>query len=183
MPPSTRIEPCGMPGSPERGIHGDEEPGDPEGYGFRARAYSRLGDFPLALEDWSTAILLAPESPIAYYNRALVHQSLGDPESALEDLEKAVELDPEYAEAYLARGNARFNNGEFGPALRDYDRAIELDPEFAAARFNRALIYLRQNRITLAIEELRLVVELAGDEDVELSEQAASLLEELGAEP
>ena len=62
----------------------------PNIYVNRANVFTRLKQYPQALDDLDRAIQLGGEvAHIAYYNRALLHQSLGNSEAARTDAETA----------------------------------------------------------------------------------------------
>jgi tetratricopeptide (TPR) repeat protein len=64
-------------------------------FNYRASIRWTRKDFQGALEDWSSAMALAPENPSFYARSADAYMRLGDLEHATEYYEKAMNLDPE----------------------------------------------------------------------------------------
>jgi tetratricopeptide (TPR) repeat protein len=60
----------------------------------RGTAYANLGQFDMALADYSRALEINPDEASDYLNRGLTYQSLGREAQARADLEKARQLDP-----------------------------------------------------------------------------------------
>eukprot|EP00803_Ostreobium_quekettii_P006547 evm.model.scf_589.6 EVM.evm.TU.scf_589.6 scf_589:30137-41793(+) len=85
--------------------------------------------FALAIESYSRAIELNPNSAIYYSNRAAAHIRLENYGSALADATKAMDIDPKYIKAYYRRGDANFAMGKFKEALKDLKKAAEVAPK------------------------------------------------------
>ena len=59
-----------------------------------------MGRFEEAISNYTTALLLAPNSPTPYFNRGANYHAQGDLQNALADFEKAVSLDSSSAPAW-----------------------------------------------------------------------------------
>jgi tetratricopeptide (TPR) repeat protein len=71
-----------------------EEPTDAAGFVDRGNRYSRNGVLHKAIEDYTKAIELDPESDDAYYNRGCSWYEAGKNTESIADLTKAIELNP-----------------------------------------------------------------------------------------
>ncbi len=66
---------------------------EPNIYYNRGLAYSRLLQYPQAINDYNKAIALNPEYPFPYQGRALLkYEKLGDKKGGLQDLKTAAEI-------------------------------------------------------------------------------------------
>ena len=75
-------------------------------YVGRALTHAKREDHELAIEDFTTAIGIAPGHAAAYNGRGLVYTMTGDYESAIIDHDEAVRLDPDNERARLGGGVA-----------------------------------------------------------------------------
>jgi tetratricopeptide (TPR) repeat protein len=60
-------------------------------------AYSLLGQYQQAVEEFDQAIQIDPEFAGAYYHRAVAYGLLGQYQQAIEDFDRAIQIDPEFA--------------------------------------------------------------------------------------
>ena len=107
-------------------------------YSSRGNSYKTIGDLDKAVEDYSMAIELNPESSVNYSNRggAFIHKAVYS--SAMEDLNRAVVLDPENVEAYIARGHIFTETREYAKAADDFRKANELNSDYVTNYFSTA---------------------------------------------
>lgn len=112
---------------------------DPEAlavtFNNRGVAYSELGDYDRAIQDYTKTLELKPGDRtaiknlrIAHIRRAAASTNLGDQDAALADYAKAIELDPQHPLAYMRRGQLLLDRGDVKAALDDLRRAQALDP-------------------------------------------------------
>ena len=113
-----------------------------------------------ALESFTEAIKLNPNSALAYCNRSVIYFDREDYEKALSDANKAVELDPTYALSYYNRGITNQNLQNYEQAVEDYNKAIELDPNLLAPYNNRGLILYAAQYYAYALNDFNKVIEL-----------------------
>ena len=81
-------------------------------------AYSSIGDYNRAIQDFNRSITLNPSYVQAYLDRGIAYSNKGDYDSAIQDFSQTIKLTPLNAIAYGNRGVAYSSKG-------DYDRAIE----------------------------------------------------------
>jgi tetratricopeptide (TPR) repeat protein len=141
------------------------DPNYRDAYFNRARAYRGLGEFKLAIADYSKAIELEP-SAAAYNNRGNAYRYLGDFKQAIADFNTAIEIRPDYALAYSNRGDAHLGAGEIEQAFADYERAIELEPDNADHHFWRGGAYYSQGEYELAAADYSRAVDLEPDHTI-----------------
>lgn len=119
---------------------------DPENafsYNLRGIAYSNLGRYDEALQDYSKAINLSPDFSWAYENRAMAYVIIGQCMRAIEDYNHAIGLNPRSRGSYFGRGDAYECLGQYEEAVRDYSKVISLDPKDALAYRVRARAYAK----------------------------------------
>jgi tetratricopeptide (TPR) repeat protein len=108
-------------------------PKDARSYQIRGFAYSALGQYDLALEDYSSAIRFAPAFSDHYRDRAYVYEKLGQYDKALEDFNAAIHLSPQRAPYYTSRAWVGWQLKDYTLAGQDYYQAVVLDPRNASA--------------------------------------------------
>jgi tetratricopeptide (TPR) repeat protein len=94
----------------------------------RGRAFTDLGRYDVALQDFDRAIKLVPEYPDAYNSRALAQAGLGKYDLAIQDFDEAIRLDPNYAIAIFNRALTLQTMGRTDDAAKDFARAKEVGP-------------------------------------------------------
>jgi tetratricopeptide (TPR) repeat protein len=129
-------------------------------YNNRGNLKNTKGDFQGAIEDFTQAIELTPDSPDFYYNRGNAYKTLDNLALAIKDYDKAIELNPDFEIAYYNRGLACSSQGDIESAIRDFDKAIELNPHSALAYSNRGNAYLKKGNPGMAIEDYNKAIEL-----------------------
>ncbi|KAL6764758.1 phosphatase 5-like protein [Haematococcus lacustris] len=93
-----------------------------------ANALFKEKHFAQAIDRYTKAIELHPNSAIYYANRAFASSKLENYGSAIADATAALELDPTYVKAYYRRGDANFAMGKFKLALKDLRTAAKVAP-------------------------------------------------------
>ena len=95
-------------------------------YNNRGVAYSKLGQYKNAIEDFSKAIALNSNYYTGYNNRGLAYANLGQYENAIEDYNNAINLKPDYVKAYNNRADAYFSLGNKKLGCLDLHKACSL---------------------------------------------------------
>ena len=95
----------------------------------RGIAYKLNGQLELAVEDYTQALKLSPESGDIYTTRANAFLEMAQLDAAINDANKALAFSPEYAAAYFVRGRIFEALGQKGFARDDFFRAYELAPD------------------------------------------------------
>jgi tetratricopeptide (TPR) repeat protein len=143
---------------------GKESPGRLAGILFsRGSAYSEIGGYDRAIEDFDRALKLKPDSEAALLNRGNSYFGKGDYDRAIADYDRAIALKPDYPPAFVDRGNARLHKGDYDRAIADYDQAIKLKSDFAFAFQDRANAYVHKGDYDRAIADFDQAIKLKPD--------------------
>ncbi|MFM1815045.1 MAG: hypothetical protein RLZ98_1740 [Pseudomonadota bacterium] len=95
-----------------------------EAYAMRALAYSLLGRYESAINDYNEAINLIPDYAIALNNRAWAYFKWGRPTTGLPDVQRSLQLDATSAHAFDTRAHIYQWLGQKEQAIQDYDAAM-----------------------------------------------------------
>jgi len=95
-------------------------------FGGRGVAYSELGQYQKALEDFNQSIRLKPDYSYSYFNRGNVYNIFGQYDQAIEDYNRAIGLKLDYAYVYINRGITFLKQNKNEPGCRDLQKACEL---------------------------------------------------------
>jgi suppressor of tumorigenicity protein 13 len=85
------------------------------------------GDWEVALEKYTAAVLAAPPSALLYANRATALLNLSRPYAAERDCTEALNENPDSAKALRVRGKARKELGQWEAALKDVSASQTID--------------------------------------------------------
>lgn len=117
-------------------------------------------NFVSAIEFFTQAIFLEPDSKIAYGRRAIAYRSLGEYDLAITDFDKNVELNPNY-NSYSNRGKTHQNMQNYEAAIADFSVAIEFAPYLFLPYNDRAFAYTKLGNYESAIGDFNKVIELS----------------------
>src|SRR5258706_12537705 len=102
------------------------------------RALLRNGDTALqqdqtfaAIEAYTNAIYLRPDSMLAHLRRGEAYQRRGDLGAAVRDFQEAAEIDPSATRPLEALGDSRYKQQRFAAAAGAYERFLSLDDRSA----------------------------------------------------
>lgn len=95
----------------------------------RGVAYKLTGQLEEAIEDYTKALELSPESGDIYTTRANAFLEMAQLDAAINDANKALAFNPNYAAAYFVRGRIFEALGQKSFAKDDFVRAYELAPD------------------------------------------------------
>ena len=119
----------------------------------RALGYVAQGDKQHALDDYNTAVKVAPKYAQPYYYRGVFYAGQTDVEAALRDFDTALSLHPQFIPALLARAEIHKSQNDLSDALADYSVAIQLKPKTAAAWTERGYVRLLQRDYESAVRD------------------------------
>ena len=134
-----------------------------ETYFLWGNANYKLGQYEVAISDYTQAIRLKPNYADAYYNRGNAKDALKQYAAAIADYTEAIRLKPNYAGAYNNQGIAKAELGQYFLAISDYDMAIRLKPNYAFAYNNRGLAKDALKQYAAAIADYTEAIRLKPD--------------------
>ncbi len=127
------------------------DPSNADFYIDRGRAWLSLNEHKRAIDDFTGAIRLNPDSQ-AYLERGDVYTRMREYDKAIEDYERAVTLSPD-AKAYAARGALYHLSNRLSDAMNDFDNATMLDDSDPIGYVQRGSVYQQQGNYKKAIDE------------------------------
>lgn len=112
----------------------------------------------VAIEAFSGALALKPDSMLAYLKRGDTYRRRGELAAALRDLRQAAALDPGAPRPVELLGDVNVAMGRYERAIEEYRRFTMLDDRAPRVLYKLALTYYRNGQAALAIEPLRQAV-------------------------
>jgi tetratricopeptide (TPR) repeat protein len=151
-----------------------------DSYFGRGTTYYAVGEYVMAVADFTRTVELDPDLATAYNNLAwtLAYDLDTDYEEALKHVQRSVELGPNsYNHDTLAL--VYYKLEQYEKALEHYDIALKLDPEQAASCKGRGDVYLAigDEVSALADYEMYLLMAPAGPEWDEVEQLVENLRE------
>jgi tetratricopeptide (TPR) repeat protein len=119
----------------------------------RAKAYFVQGDKQHALDDYNTAIKVAPKKAQPYYYRAVFYTLQTDGAAALRDLDTALSIDPQFVLALRQRAIIYLTEMDLSRALADFSEAVRLQPKTAELWSERGYVRLLQRDYESAVND------------------------------
>ena len=113
------------------------------------------GDYDAAMDAFDKALAIDPDLLEARRHRVLIYLSRGEKQRARETAEELAREAPNDPGVHFARGVVARLDGNYEKALRCFERMARLNPaERVVASYNRARIFLYQDRFDEALAEL-----------------------------
>jgi tetratricopeptide (TPR) repeat protein len=113
-----------------------------------------------AIEDYSGAIALRPDSMLAYLRRGQTYQRRGDLEAAVRDFRRASAIDPTATRPLEALGDTLYQLQRYDRAAGAYERSVRLDDRSARVTYKLALAHYRSRAFDAALAALDEAVRL-----------------------
>ena len=114
----------------------------------------------LAIEAYSGALALSPDSMVVYLKRGETYQQHGDLPAALRDLSMAAQLDPTATRAHDRLGDITYQLERYDEAIDHYTDFVRLDDQNSRVLYKLALVSERSGRIARAVPLLRQAIAL-----------------------
>jgi len=131
------------------------------------RRYVAAGDAALgedqtfgAIESYSGAIALRPDSMLAYLRRGETYERRGDLDAAARDFQTAANLAPTATRPLEELADIRFRQQRFRRAADLYGRVLRVDDHSPAVSYKHALALYREGDLANAITALHQTLEL-----------------------
>ncbi len=109
----------------------------------------------LAIEAYSGAVALKPDSMLAHLKRGAVYQAQGELGAALRDLRESSNNDPSAPRPLELLGDVNVGLGRFDRAMDRYERYIALDERNPRVLYKLGLTRYRAGRLSDALEPLQ----------------------------
>jgi tetratricopeptide (TPR) repeat protein len=113
------------------------------------------GDLSGAIEAFSGAIALKPDSMVGYLKRGDAYRRRDELEAALRDLRRAVELDPGAPRPRELLGDVNYARHRFIPAIEHYQAYVDLDDRSPRVLYKLGLARYRAGQPALGIDALK----------------------------
>ena len=114
----------------------------------------------LAVEAYSGALALAPDSMVVYLKRGETYRQHGDLPAALRDLSMAAWLDPTATRPHERLGDVAYDLERYGDAVEHYTEYVRLDDGNPRVLYKLALVSERAGRVSRAVSLLRQAIAL-----------------------
>ncbi len=114
-----------------------------------------------AIEAYTGAITLNPDSMAAHLKRGLAYRQRNEPEAALRDLRRASELDATAPRVFEWQGDVNLGLGRFARAAERFEQSLALDDRQADVYYKLAVARYREGRTSAAIDPLRRAIVLS----------------------
>ena len=138
-------------------------PQNPYAYEYRGDFYTKIKDYPHAIEDYTQALKLIPSDKLSFeftiMNRAECYEKLKDYSSAIKDYEKLAEFNMHFACGWLAR-MYRFGKKDYSGGIRYFTKMIERYPNNSEPYDGRAELYEANEDYPKAIEDYKRAIKL-----------------------
>ena len=143
------------------------DPTNAVAYLNRGSAQATLGELSFALNDYSTALRLAPDMveawydfALAYCNRGVSQVEIGRYDDAIADYAIAIGEEPDLTYCHANRGNLYLMLGEYQKAIDDYTAALGEHPSDANALSRRGQAYEAMGQTKEAIDDFNAALEI-----------------------
>jgi tetratricopeptide (TPR) repeat protein len=127
--------------------------------GDRALAADQLFQ---ALESFSGAIVLRPDSMLAYLKRGMTYRKAGELDAAMRDLRRASELDPSATWPLELLGDVNLAQQRYDRAAERYEAYLRVDDRSARVEYKLGLARYRTGQLGAATEALQRAIALDG---------------------
>ncbi len=117
-------------------------------------------DLGVAIEAYTGAITLNPDSMAAHLKRGLAYRQRRELEAALRDLRRASELDPSAPRVFEIQGDVNLDLGRYARAAEKFEQSARLDDRQADVHYKLAVARYREGRAGAAVEPLRRAIAL-----------------------
>ncbi|MEX1238833.1 MAG: tetratricopeptide repeat protein [Cyclobacteriaceae bacterium] len=127
-------------------------------YPYLERALQRFegGYYKGAVEDYTSALEIAPANEEIWLGRGLAREKLKDYEGAFSDYTKAIDIKEDFFKAWINRGNVLFKLERYRDAIEDFNVALVYRSNYAPAVYNRAMAKIKMKNKAEACADLRL---------------------------
>jgi Tfp pilus assembly protein PilF len=154
---------------------------NPTAFCNRGTAYLAIGQYDMAINDFSEAVARKPDYAMAYSNRGATRLSIakmrGDTSgvaAAVDDLTRAIAIDRTLVQAWLNRAGIYFARKQLAAAQADYDSACAVAPVTAQVYYNRGIFFRETQRFDAAIADFSTAIRYAPASAVAYNERGVT---------
>lgn len=147
-------------------------------YAGRGLTYYRMKQFPAAVDDYTQALAIDPNSSVVLRNRCFALLELRQWEQADQDCQASAALEPNRAQSADTVGYVYLRQGRYSQAIEHFNQAIAMDPNYGPAYMHRGMAYYGLSDRTRGREDLLRARDLMPDNPEVLAE-----LQRMGLEP
>src|SRR5262245_21658934 len=108
-----------------------------------------------AIEDYSGALVLRPDSMLAHLRRGETYRQRGDLDNAARDFREASALDPTATRPLEQLGDTLYEQQRYKAAIEAYEARLRLDDRSGAIRYRIGLTHYRDRNLDGALTALR----------------------------
>ncbi|MGE0268380.1 MAG: tetratricopeptide repeat protein [Candidatus Omnitrophota bacterium] len=141
----------------------EKSPGEMRAYLNTGIAYSEIGKYDQAIEEFNRALDIYPRSVMTLNNKGIVYTRQHLFDLAILEYNKALEIDQNWAEIWNNRGDAFRHKAEYQLALENYNKALEINPQLYKAFSNRGVVYSHLGRNDLALSDFNHAIQIDPD--------------------
>jgi tetratricopeptide (TPR) repeat protein len=113
------------------------------------------GDAPAAIEDYSGALVLRPDSMLAHLRRGETYLQRGDLDNAARDFREASALDETATRPLEQLGDTLYQQQRYKAAVEAYEARLRLDDRSVGIRYRIGLAHYRDHNLDGALTALR----------------------------
>jgi tetratricopeptide (TPR) repeat protein len=108
-----------------------------------------------AIEDFSGALVLRPDSMLAHLKRGETYRQRGDLDNAARDFREASSLDPTATRPLEQLGDTLYQQQRYKAAIEAYEARLRIDDRSGAIRYRIGLTHYRDRNLDAALTALR----------------------------
>ncbi len=131
---------------------------------LRAKIHLNMGQYDLAIQDYSQAIKESPHDKDSYEERGQAYFDMDEYSLADKDYQKLVSLDPDDVMGYMGLGRNAKEQGLYDDAIKLFDYVVSMHPNYSSGYSFRAESYFRLGRYDEAIDDIIKALEIDGDD-------------------
>jgi len=132
----------------------EHEPRSFFGHVNLGRAFADADDLAAAVEEFRTAMRIAPDHPMPHYNLANAYRRAGKLDRAVTAYKEAIRLDPDDAKIHYNLAVTYLAANRFEPAIDALKKTVTLTPRDAAAHYNLGMALRATGQHDLAEKHL-----------------------------
>jgi tetratricopeptide (TPR) repeat protein len=135
-----------------------------------AQSYIQIGNYPYAARYLQRAFSMNTDNVLVLYDLALTYEKLGYPAKSIDYYKKYLDLDPFAEHVWNNLGLLYSSVEDIDNALIAFDYAVVINPQYYSAYYNKADLYIFNNRMQDAIDVYKDLLQHDGSNTKALSD-------------